>query len=449
MTPKEMPADTRTSISGTDRREELRKLIVDTARNILDGGRLHDAIAELNATTRFPQINIWSDSDLGLGGAGIAVMCSALTNTMDLKIDLVRDAHRYLLRGASELNRSPTRLGLFRGITGYGAAVALSSQHRDYSQLLDSLDCVVLPAIERETAMIVANPSRAAQLSRHDLMSGLAGWGVYLSLREDAAKTASTMEGVARAAKSILDADPPFHNMRIGTSLLKPEQKKLAPHGFVDCGLSHGGTGLLGMLAILVREGQVAESRDICRLLTLGGTWLSHFVIQSADGPIWPRYLLLDENGFIASQGPSNPPSWCYGSPGISRTLWLVGRALDRNDFCDLSLEAMRTALRSQNVSRLSSPTLCHGFSGLLLVALLFASDTGDSEITSKCSGLVDRIVNFWDSNSVLGFRDHETGGGWVENPGLLNGAAGVVMVLAAVLGEGVVPSWTRLLAMA
>jgi hypothetical protein len=93
---------------------------------------------------------------------------------------------------------------------------------------------------------------------------------------------------------------------------------------------------------------------------------------------------------------------------------------------------------------RIDSPTFCHGIAGLLAIALRFASDTGSSIFIEQSHTLVKQILDSYEPESLLGFRNLEIANHEMDQPGLLDGSPGVALVLLAA-ATNVEPTWDRL----
>jgi hypothetical protein len=178
--------------------------------------------------------------------------------------------------------------------------------------------------------------------------------------------------------------------------------------------------------------------------------WLVSHRLDDEWGVNWPTAApLVERDGrLLADAGAAEAASrcaWCYGSPGIARALWLAGEALDRDDFRELAVAALRAVFRRPLAARMiDSPTFCHGVAGLLQITLRFAHDTGLPELAEASRGLVRQILAAYRPESLLGFRNLETGDRETDQPGLLDGAPGVALALLAAARD-VEPTWDRL----
>jgi hypothetical protein len=141
--------------------------------------------------------------------------------------------------------------------------------------------------------------------------------------------------------------------------------------------------------------------------------------------------------------------AWCYGSPGLARALWLAGEALGKSSYQEMAVASMEAVYRRPlNVRGINSPTFCHGLAGLLQITLRFAHDTGLKVFREAAASLVEELLSLYDNSALLGFRSVGGGGRSIDRPGLLDGAAGVVMTLLAASTE-ILPTWDRMFLLA
>jgi hypothetical protein len=234
------------------------------------------------------------------------------------------------------------------------------------------------------------------------------------------------------------------------TSFLVTERDRHQyPSGRFNCGLAHGLPGILAALALTALAGY--DHPGLLESLDFGSDWLIHHQLSDEWGINWPM-VIPQEQASSPEQWRQLPPSraaWCYGAPGVARSLWLAGRALQQERYTTVALEAMHAVLsRPWSVRRIDGPTLCHGVAGLLLICLRFADDCGDALILSHIPRLVEQLLTLFDPQSPLGFRERGPDGSLVDQPDFLTGAPGVALALLAA-STSVEPSWDRLLLLA
>jgi hypothetical protein len=288
-----------------------------------------------------------------------------------------------------------------------------------------------------------------------DVISGLSGVGAYLLCRRDQPGPAASLAAVIRALVDLAADENGVPRWHTPARLLWDEgMKKTYPDGNLNCGLAHGIPGPLAFLSLAVQEGFVVEG------LPEAVEWIADWVCANrcddSWGINWSTAVPLEpdvsaEAGALrpasaqsAPDGPSRS-AWCYGSPGVARSLWLAGVALDRDDYRSVAISAMEAVFRRPvEARRIDSPTFCHGVAGLLAIALRFANDTGLAIFIDESHKLVEQILLSYRPDSLLGFRSLEIDDREVDQPGLLDGAPSVALALLAA-ATGVEPTWDRL----
>ena len=222
---------------------------------------------------------------------------------------------------------------------------------------------------------------------------------------------------------------------------------RLYPNGNLNCGLAHGIPGPLALMALALRCGiEVAGLKDAIEHVA---AWLDHHRVDDAWGVNWPTAVPVAPEGTAAASEEPSRAAWCYGSPGVARALWLAGEALDHPRYRELAVEAMEAVYRRPiRERRIDSPTFCHGVAGLLQVTLRFACDTRLPLFAEAARTLSNQLLALYDPDSLLGYYSIEPGGQRVDQPGLLDGAPGVVLVLLAAAMD-TEPTWDRLFLLA
>ena len=77
-----------------------------------------------------------------------------------------------------------------------------------------------------------------------------------------------------------------------------------------------------------------------------------------------------------------------------------------------------------------------------------FARATGDDGFRRAAAGMAAGLLAGFDPASPLGYRDVETGGRLIDQPGLLTGAPGVALALLGAASPAE-PAWARLFLLA
>ncbi|MGW6454736.1 lanthionine synthetase C family protein [Streptomyces sp. NPDC055078] len=248
----------------------------------------------------------------------------------------------------------------------------------------------------------------------YDLISGLTGLGALTLHRHGDSD-------LLRAVLSYLVrlTEPVTHE---GDELpgwwARPDRATPWPGGHGNLGIAHGITGPLALLAMTMRRtitvpGHAEAVHRICR-------WLDLWRYGSGRHGWWPDRISRTEwRTRTVRQNSPHRPSWCYGTPGITRAQQLGALALG-----DLARQraAERTLAHCVNDPRqtgqLSDASLCHGWAGLLQSTWRAAVEDRTGELHALVPGLRARLRRHLD-------RHGEPGG-----PGLLEGAAGIHLTL-------------------
>lgn len=423
----------------------------EVAARLRDRRRVVTAADAAVAQTAFPRSVRWEPSCLAQGDCGLALMAAYLDACLpDQGWDRV--GHGYLSEAtrAAEALSGKVPVSLFGGLSGVSfAAWQLSRAGTRYRRLLTAAEDVLLPQGVAMAATLSRQVATGAGLdvSQFDVISGLAGVGAYLLCRAEEPAVSLTLRLVLSSLVGMVlrDAVPPaWHTPQ--HLMWDDDLARHYPQGNLNCGLAHGIPGPLALLALAYSDGILVPG--LPEAVERIADWLLAHRVYDRWGPNWPTAVdAVGRGDDSTARAPQESPSraaWCYGSPGVSRALWLAGRALHAPAVCDAAVEAMQAVFRRPLPQRrIDSPTFCHGVAGLLQVTLRFAADTGSPFFTDAADDLIDQLLSQYEPDSLLGYRNLEPGAVAVDQPGLLDGAPGVALVLLAAASP-VEPTWDR-----
>ncbi len=421
---------------------------------IADRARVRQAVLSASEQTAFPRSVHWRDHDVAQGDAGIALACGQFDRCFpDVGWDMV--GHEYLSCAVGSVEGARVPAGLFSGLAGLGFVTGqLSRGGMRYTRLAKRIEA------ELETATLTLARSvdgRRAGLavSEFDAISGLSGVVAHLLARpahaeasgSDAARTAPLSAALGALVRLVRVPGPDGPRWATPPEFFAHEEEaRRYPQGNLNCGLAHGIPGPLAALSLALAAGVRVDGMH--EAVSEAARWLVEHRRDDRWGVNWPAVVTLPDAG-ARHDGPSRA-AWCYGSPGLSRALWLAGAALGDGGMQALAVEAMASVYaRPVSARQIGSPTFCHGIAGLLQITLRFRGDTGNPMFSDAAAALVDQLVDsFEPDDSLLGFRCLESGGTRVDQPGLLDGAPGVALVLLAA-ATPVEPAWDRLFLLA
>jgi lantibiotic biosynthesis protein len=437
--------------------ERAMEAALHVAARLRDPSGAEQAASAAASQTAFPGFSYWLPHSLAQGNAGLVVLWAYLDLCFPNRgWDLVGKTHLELAaRGAEQNSMGGT--GMASGIAGLAfAAWQLSREGTRYLRLLTSLD----DTMAHETIPIAARvrAGYGVPVGEFDAIAGLSGIGAYLlkRYREPAASVA--LANTVDALITMTTREGPLPAWHTPAQLLfDDEARKNYPHGNLNCGLAHGIPGVLAFLSLFrladIRLPNISmECLD--QAIVTAGDWLCANRMEDAWGMSWPSAIPLElADGGSGTLCPGDPrvapggasrTAWCYGAPGIARAIWLAGQALDRSDYRDLATSAMESVYRRPIAARMiDSPTFCHGVAGLLAITLRFAGETRMPLFVEQAEKLTEQILGSYQPESLLGFRNVEWSNNQTDQPGLLDGAAGVSLVLAAA-ATGTESTWDR-----
>lgn len=186
---------------------------------------------------------------------------------------------------------------------------------------------------------------------------------------------------------------------------------------FNDLGVSHGITGIINIVNAAFNRN--FKSAKTYTLLEKSKDLLLNSIAHSEESYLIPNFL-LDENL-------SHRDAWCYGTPGVSFVLYHLGVTLNNNQIMHISKKlAQETLKRPKSKRKLISPTICHGYSGLIIINKLLRNNLVEDYFRNEVDKVKDHKYKFM-------FKDIE----YFENDyikkdyvGLLEGSAGVLITL-------------------
>ncbi|AZM47826.1 hypothetical protein DMB38_20360 [Streptomyces sp. WAC 06738] len=312
--------------------------------------------------------------------------------------------------------------GLFYGAPAVAFALHTAG-HPAYRTALETLDeaLTILAARRLSAAEQRMDSGRPPRMREYDLISGLTGLGAYFLYRKSRPES---LHGVLRYLVRLLQQP-----VKVGANEMPGWWTSDSPTGHPDdtwpvghgnFGMAHGIAGPVALLARASRAGHTVAGQ--LETLAASCQLLEHWAQPEPDGgAAWPETVSLDT--WLAGPSPrfrAGRPSWCYGTPGIARALQLAATACDRGGSRSRA-EALLAACLSDPVqlSRLTDPTVCHGWAGLCLAADRAAADAdADSPLHRTLPSLRAQFTAHLAHNPLP------------ESAGLLTGADGVLLTI-------------------
>ena len=335
------------------------------------------------------------------------------------------------------------KLGLFCGLGDFG--VALSSINRStglYSNLLNSINTIISMGLIQEAESLnhkIKNHSLSAM--DYDCILGITGTLRYLLMFDtkmyneaiiDAIESLITLSGQSYRDGILL---PNFHVKN--ENVVPLEDRGKFPTGMINFGMAHGMAAALSVLSISKKmgislKGQEKAIKQICDI------YMQSYA-EMPDGRVyWPSSLTGDDYIHLSNLSPvvHLRLSWCYGAVAILHSLYLAAQALENQELVFWTLEKAKIFSKiSLEYTQLSSPTICHGYAGLLLTFEAFYRDTNDKVFSNIIETLQSKLLALYSPLHKYGFLDVDRVNGKLkktEGVNFLTGTSGVILALSS-----------------
>lgn len=275
---------------------------------------------------------------------------------------------------------------------------------------------------------------------RTELISGLAGMGIYLLERPAQA----THEGIWRRVVDHVEALAEWHGETCTwfdpPDRIHPLQKKECPSGCYNLGLSHG---IPGVMVFLARAHSAGHERA-GRLARGSAQWLLATQAPNPDGSRFLSMLKKEPSAF-----PGSRVAWCYGDLGIALALAGTADALSDPGLAGAAVAiGDRILARSRATWLVKDHGLCHGTAGIAHLFNRLFQATGLQRYKEMAVELFEEVVAAWQPSAggYPAFRSNlsQPGRGARLEPdpaGLLEGNLGVALALLAAC-HPVEPLW-------
>lgn len=203
--------------------------------------------------------------------------------------------------------------------------------------------------------------------------------------------------------------------------------------GAAATGMAHGIAGPLAFLSLAAMAGYRVDGQH--EAIREAARWLLRWRDAGPRG--WPPHVTGTElDTGTATPVPGRRDAWCYGTPGISRALFLAAQALNAPALARAASDAV-SSLEARPSSRWDTegPALCHGYAGVL-------------QSTASCQAAA-AVTALFSARHRFGFQHAVRGSAADDDPGYLTGASGAALALADHAGipaPAVADKWDALL---
>nr|WP_237501087.1 lanthionine synthetase C family protein [Streptomyces sp. SID8381] len=428
----------------------VQSCVEEIAGQLIDPGAVTGAADGSDAASgpeRDELRKVWDPASLAVGYPGISLLFSELSYQDESYRSV---AHRYLELSLDAIDPRGTQ-GLYSGLTAVAFALrAAQRTPRDYQAALAGIEKL----IEAYAGQVLAAEGRrlaerasATTFAAYDSVSGLTGIGRYFLL-----DPVNRLDVLRRILTYLVGLTEPVWIGRRelpGWWVGHPAAMEEAPGGagHVNFGMAHGAAGVLALLSLSWASGTRVPGQEAA--MSRIADWFLKTATRDEFGVRWPSSLKLSEYLDDSYRPLQRRPSWCYGSPGIARSLQLAGMALGEVRWLDCSRDALLAALRRLDVQQdIRETGICHGWAGLLHTVHVM-NRTLDLAPLDTCRRQIARtILDSRSEDARFSFRVRHSGDAQnLDVPGFLDGAAGTALALmSSICGDPPKSGWDRAL---
>ncbi|MFI9722492.1 lanthionine synthetase C family protein [Streptomyces sp. NPDC052396] len=384
------------------------------------------------------------EASLATGYPGIAL--SLLHAGRVLAEPALIDAGQALLRRSAQatVEKPLSGAGLYTGTAGFASVLLDFSAHDP--RYLPSLRRIADRLGEQIAAEPRREPGEGLPERDFDVVAGAAGQ-LAAAARLCVALESTPGDPVHTAAEQLteylLSVTEPDSRQRVGWFTpphhypAHPGFKEQNPHGLYNLGFAHGLPGIISALcaAAAAGIGGSAPAEGLARTTA----WLvRHRLADDLPGAAWPSFLQAEEGTgrpVTPAGRRSARAAWCYGAPGIGISLLSAAKVLGDNGLEETAVGALQRVVDWAPAERfIFAPNLCHGHAGLLTVYQRAYAATGLASFRTMAEDSLSAVLSLVDEDRPYLVADEPERGQRVDDPGFLNGAAGVLLALCGAL---------------
>lgn len=376
------------------------------------------------------------DISLAHGIAGVILFMNECSNV--LGIDSDEYIHSYVKYASDILLDYSQNISLYTGLSGFSYVISLiHDSNGNYNRLLTSLDDVLSISFNE---YLNNNDFNNMHKSTYDVISGLSGILRYILKR---VPENPHMERLLYLALDrlcdICEEKVIENNLYKGWIVYKTNkvnQKELFSY---DLGFAHGVSGIISIISLIKLNGfeSVKSMNTLKNLLD----WMKNINETIIGRSLWPSELLPTDNS-IYKESIYKRAAWCYGSPGVASSFNIASKAIyleqtniiAKNIIDNMFMEPVQHWL-------ISSPMLCHGFSGILNV--LFRID-GITNAQNYRKNILNNILTNIDFDKNYCFINKDINSE-EDSYGFLSGSCGIGLSLLSAISQPEI-KWDQLL---
>lgn len=414
-------------------KSNIKKVITKFSESIKDISLLNKNIDK--------ELSHWNRLSLTNGYPSILIFIGEISKIYK-EYDWDKLIYEYLKEIEKGLNEDYYDSSLSNGIAGIAAgAFCISDNKSKYNNLMKSLNELVVDFTKEYLEYIWENKDYT-KAEYYDTISGLSGNFSYLVNYKENNEIRKILEEITKYF-IFLTEEVEVNEHTLPRYFIREEDIFMIDYtggyeeGIINQGLAHGVSSILSAMTIGLKEGINVEGQKMAMKKLV--EFFKKYKYDDGKNIYW--YGNLDVREYISEKmtGFYNKASWCYGNIGIGRVLYNACKELKDFEGEKIALRSLRNLAEGKIENLiLDSPTICHGYSGALIVFRLMYRDTKEKVFKTASEKLEDKILEYYDEKYIFGFKDNEpkfydengVDDIWIKDVGFLTGATGVNLAL-------------------
>lgn len=360
-------------------------------------------------------------------------------------VDEIIYSNMKIIRNGIEENILDGNLALFGGLSEAALSIyTVYNKTNYYKTFLDQVNDLLVNELIGTMEGIKKHLEDLME-SDYDVISGLSGIASYLLLidgYENSVKEIFKILISICGNKKINGKDMP--KWHIKSSNLDEETRANYPEGYLNLGLAHGIAGPLSILSKGYKKGIIVEGQKEAILSIIKEYKTFAYLLDGSY--YWDKQLGVKDYWEQFKKCDKAREGWCYGNIALARILSIACEAIENKAIKEWADEIIEEkAKRGINEYNLISPTLCHGYAGVMSIFSQIEIRGRSPSIINIIDTIREKIYTMFESTSKYGFFDIEIrslNGCYIitkedENKFLI-GAGGVVLALLESYEKGI-----------
>lgn len=171
-----------------------------------------------------------------------------------------------------------------------------------------------------------------------------------------------------------------------------------------------------------------------------------HYLRSQKNSDEEKCHSLFPASGELKEETKNTRLSWCYGDLGTASAFWQAGNILGEMSWKEEALSILQHAAlrRDLQINQVADAGICHGTAGIAHIFNRFYRETKQPFLKDAADYWINETLKLatW-NDQPCGYKAWQGEQGWVAEQGILEGIAGIGLVLISYLSDNT-PAWDQ-----